>query len=33
MPGTLRRIGWFVLLWLSGVGALGLAAVAIRGLL
>mgnify|MGYP001092451084 CR=1 FL=1 len=30
MPPTLRRLGWFVLLWLLGVGALGAVATLIR---
>lgn len=30
MRPTLRRLGWFVLLWLLGVGALGAVATLIR---
>ena len=30
MPLTIRRIGWFVLLWLLGIGALGAVAALIR---
>ncbi len=29
-PGLLRRIGWFVLLWLASVSALAVVAYAIR---
>lgn len=29
-PGVLRRIGWFVLLWLASVSALAVVAYAIR---
>ncbi len=30
MSPTLRRLGWFVLLWLLGIGALGVVATLIR---
>ena len=30
VPQWLRRIGWMVLLWLAGVAALGVVAVALR---
>jgi hypothetical protein len=30
MPPTLRRFGWFVLLWLLGIGALAAVATLIR---
>ena len=29
-PGLLRRLGWFVLLWLSGVAAVAVVGLAIR---
>jgi len=29
-PSTVRRIGWFVALWIMGVLALGIVAYAIR---
>ncbi|MDZ4095777.1 MAG: DUF2474 domain-containing protein [Paracoccaceae bacterium] len=30
MPTTLRRLGWFVLLWLLGIGVLSAVATLIR---
>jgi hypothetical protein len=30
MPPLLRRLGWFVLLWLAGVSSLALVATLIR---
>ncbi|MGX0878750.1 hypothetical protein ACSSV4_003453 [Roseovarius sp. MBR-154] len=30
MPPALRRLGWFVLLWLLGIGALAAVATLIR---
>lgn len=30
MPPLLRRLGWFVLLWLGGIGAVGSVALLIR---
>ena len=30
MPGTLRRLGWFVGLWLAGVVTLGAVALLLR---
>ncbi len=32
-PGTLRRLGWFVLIWAASVAALGVVAFAIRVLM
>ncbi len=32
-PGLLRRIGWLVLIWAASVGALGLVALVLRGVL
>jgi len=29
-PGLLRRLGWFVLLWLGGVAAVSIVGLAIR---
>lgn len=33
MPGTGRRLLWFVLYWLVGVAALGVVAFAIRSMI
>lgn len=32
-PSLLRRVGWFVLLWLGGIAVVGLAAFVIRSVL
>jgi hypothetical protein len=32
-PSLLRRLGWFALLWLCGIGAVGLVAFLIRSVL
>jgi hypothetical protein len=32
-PPLLQRLGWFVLLWLAGIAAVGLVALLIRSVL